>query len=450
MTGMAPIVQALGWALVDFVWQGTLVALGLAVLLRGIAPSRPSLRYGLASAALALCLALPLAAFIGTLRSGHGGSALPWIMLIADQANHGASGGWVAPLRAWLETRLPLVVATWACVATVLAARCAAGLWWVRSVINAASPDRHGTWQGWTSRLGQAMGVQRPLRVAFTGQLDTPVTAGFWRPVILIPFALASGMPRPLLEALVVHELAHVRRFDYLINLMQGVVETLLFYHPAVWWISRVIRNERELAADDLAARVLGEPRRLALALRELEHGRFNACQPMQAAHAGSLKLRIQRLVRPDSCAGPGRATVGIACAALAGLVLVAAQAATAGLSLPPSANPSAMHQSVRDTHAGANGSGVTSARASFDSCQQPDYPQSAIQAGLEGKVLLSFLVDVRGAVKDGRVLRSSGHRELDQAALDALKRCQFQPAEANGKAIERWSPVMYVWTLAP
>jgi hypothetical protein len=118
--------------------------------------------------------------------------------------------------------------------------------------------------------------------------------------VVLVPASLVSGMPPQLLEALLAHELAHVRRCDYLVNLIQSAIEILLFYHPAVWWLSNRIREEREQIADDVAASELGEPRRLALALSELDLFQFSP-QLAQAAHGGNLMSRIKRLVRPET-----------------------------------------------------------------------------------------------------------------------------------------------------
>jgi predicted nucleic acid-binding Zn-ribbon protein len=130
--------------------------------------------------------------------------------------------------------------------------------------------------------------------------IDTPLAFGWIRPVILLPAALVAGMDPRLLEALLAHELAHVRRFDYLVNLGQTAVETLLFYHPGVWWISRRIRIERELIADEIAAGTLGEPRRLALALTELDAFRLRPTQLAQGAHGGNLMHRIKRLIQPE------------------------------------------------------------------------------------------------------------------------------------------------------
>jgi bla regulator protein BlaR1 len=155
-------------------------------------------------------------------------------------------------------------------------------------------------WQASLSTHGAtASACGAPCACASSTRSASPVTAGWWRPVVLVPASLLTGMPPDLLEALLAHEMAHIKRHDYLINLLQNAIESLLFYHPAVWWISNRIRAERELIADDFAARQLGEPRRLALALSELERLQFSDHHLAQAANGGDLMNRIKHLLRP-------------------------------------------------------------------------------------------------------------------------------------------------------
>src|SRR5690606_37288771 len=148
-------------------------------------------------------------------------------------------------------------------------------------------------------------GIRRNVAVHLVEDGDSPLSVGWWKPMVLLPAAIVANMPAPLLEALIAHELAHVRRHDYLVNLLQGVVEALLFYHPVVWWLSHRIRIERELVADDLAAQQLGDPRRLALALSRLDRLAIDR-SPIphaalaQAAHGGQLMSRIRQLLRPE------------------------------------------------------------------------------------------------------------------------------------------------------
>jgi GWxTD domain-containing protein len=128
--------------------------------------------------------------------------------------------------------------------------------------------------------------------------VDVPVVAGFLRPVILMPAGFLAGMPPEQLEYLLIHELAHVRRLDYLVNLLQKAVEGLLFYHPAVWWVSSVMAKERENCCDDVVLSIHPEPGRYASTLAALEQSRWSSAP---AANGGNLSQRIRRILnRPE------------------------------------------------------------------------------------------------------------------------------------------------------
>ena len=107
-------------------------------------------------------------------------------------------------------------------------------------------------------RVSQRLGLRRATQILQSTLVQVPVVAGYFRPVILVPMSVISGLPASQLEAILAHELAHIRRHDYLVNLLQTLVETVFFYHPGVWWLSRQIRNERENCCDDLAVAVVG------------------------------------------------------------------------------------------------------------------------------------------------------------------------------------------------
>jgi D-alanyl-D-alanine endopeptidase (penicillin-binding protein 7) len=246
--------------------------------------------------------------------------------------------------------------------------------------------------------------------------------------VVLVPASLVAGMPPQLLEALLAHELGHVRRHDYLVNLVQNVIETLLFYHPAVWWLSRRIRAEREQIADDFAARHLGEPRRLALALSELEKLQFSSHHLAQAANGGDLMARIRRLLRPSVQALNWKASIPVL-----GLAIVCAASA---------------HAPAGQRGASLKGGLTRTAIADFNSCRKPEYPHGDLAAGHQGTVTVDFLVDTDGAVIDSAILRSSGYPNMDEAARGALLKCRFGPAMRDGQVVREWTKVQYVWTL--
>jgi uncharacterized protein (TIGR03435 family) len=135
---------------------------------------------------------------------------------------------------------------------------------------------------------------------------------GWLRPAVLIPVSALTGMPCEHIEAFLAHELAHIRRNDYLINILQSIAEATLFYYPAVWWISRHIRMERENCCDDVAVSVAGDPLVYVLALSDLESRRSARVAPALAASGGSLKHRIARLLGADSPAPVPAALVAV------------------------------------------------------------------------------------------------------------------------------------------
>ncbi|WP_084069411.1 M56 family metallopeptidase [Paraburkholderia heleia] len=290
------LVQALGWALLQFVWKGALIGMATALSLRLLRGASPQSRYALPCVSLLLCLAVPV------LDVYRGIEAAPW------------TSGWLrtsnSPIMPTISTRAPLtlddalprLVAVWLAGVAVMSCRLAAGLLWVRR-IGQALPDWPDTrWQDSVSALAARCGLLRPVVLHVTAHRSSPLTIGWWRPLVLVPAALLTRMPPDLLEAVLAHEVAHIKRADYLVNLLQSVNEALLFYHPAVWWLSRQIRIERECVADQIAATLIQNPRRLALALEQLDtlQSTHADCAPVaQSAQGGQLLDRIRRLCQP-------------------------------------------------------------------------------------------------------------------------------------------------------
>src|SRR5580693_5112634 len=139
--------------------------------------------------------------------------------------------------------------------------------------------------------------LHAPDRWLVSALVQAPVVVGWLKPVVLVPVGALAGLPPEQIEALLAHELAHIRRHDYLVNILQSIAEALLFYHPAVWWISNHIRNERELCCDDVAVAISGDAFIYARALVDLEQYRPAHLNPALAANGGSLRERIGRLL---------------------------------------------------------------------------------------------------------------------------------------------------------
>jgi D-alanyl-D-alanine endopeptidase (penicillin-binding protein 7) len=435
-----PLIGALGWTLLHFVWQGALVGCATAVVLTALRNARPERRYLAACAGLLLCLAWPAAELVLALRGGAQavgiGAGLPGL------ASRVADGG-AAGMLSWLQAHLDWIVGLWTACTAALALRMALGLLWIERAGDATDP----AWQARLSTLAARCGLDREVRLRVIDGLSSPVTAGWWRPVVLVPAALLTGMSPQLLEALLAHELGHVQRHDYLVNLVQNVIETLLFYHPAVWWISHRIRIEREQIADDFAAGRLGEPRRLALALSELERLQFSGQRLAQAANGGDLMARIRRLLRPGTRLESNTLDWKAALPVL-GLALACAATthpfppgpALLALDTYSTAQPGTQQRAARGLS--------RAAIADFATCAKPEYPRADLDAGHQGTTTVSFLVSAGGRVTDSKIVRSSGYASMDEASRSALTLCGFKPALRDGRAVAQWTSVQYVWTL--
>jgi D-alanyl-D-alanine endopeptidase (penicillin-binding protein 7) len=420
---MSAFIFSLGLTLMHFLWQGLLLGCATAVALALLRNSRAEYRYWVACSALMACLCWP---------------ALDLYQRLAGEAADGAVGIYVFELAAKtiigdgapfdLGDSLRGIVGLWALCACVMALRMILGLLWIDRAAKQCDcrhrPDQL-RWESKLSHMARRFGVGRAVRLRIVDTLASPVTAGWWRPVVLVPAALLSGMPPDLLEALLAHELAHIKRHDYLVNLLQNAIETLLFYHPAVWWISNRIRAERELIADDFAARQLGEPRRLAFALSELERLQFSHHHLAQAANGGDLMDRIKHLLRPAPQALNWKAAIPMLGLALACMSIYA-----------------------EATAADQASAKKTSALADFKTCAKPAWPEGAIAAQRTGTVTLSFLVGADGKLGQSKVVKSSGHPDLDEAARGDIQKCSFKPATRAGKPVASRLKMQYVWTL--
>jgi beta-lactamase regulating signal transducer with metallopeptidase domain len=252
-------VDALAAALLHFVWQGA--ALGLAAWLVMRALSAASARYVVGVAALGLMAIVAAGTFVSRARTVSAGEIAPAVAAgvpsPADAAGEMATAAIGPAGSASARVDLgPLVVLVWLAGVAVLSVRLAGGFVVVRRLRRRGTETASAAVQAMVARFARRVGLAGAVRVLSSPAVSAPVLVGWLKPVILLPAAAMSGLSTAQLEALIAHELAHVKRHDYLVNLLQSAVETLLFYHPAVWWLSREIRREREHCCDDLAVTV--------------------------------------------------------------------------------------------------------------------------------------------------------------------------------------------------
>jgi beta-lactamase regulating signal transducer with metallopeptidase domain len=303
---LASLVPLLGQALLHFIWQGALIGLLAALVLDALRNSRPQARYAVACLALLLCAVTPIATMLFVLAPDILGTNFDNMFATSSPDAGTPVGGALAvlaPTTAQLHAYLPAIVATWAAGTCLLSLRITLGLAWVRRMRNVPQGPAQLAWQARLDAMAVHFLPGRSVALRLVDNLGSPVSAGWLRPVVLLPAGLITRMPADLIEALLAHELAHIRRHDYLVNLLQNAIEAVLFYHPVVWWLSHRIRVEREQIADQLATEVACAPRRLALALSELSDLQRAvpglAVHMAQAANGNQLMSRIQRLLHP-------------------------------------------------------------------------------------------------------------------------------------------------------
>ena len=294
MNALTPWIHALGWMLVHFLWQGLLVGIAFAAARALLPKANCRARYATGLAALAALALWPLATLI-TLRPQFDADVTAVELGIANVAQAGPAQA--SSLLAGLDQTLPWLVLLWGAGVVAMAAR-TLHQWHELSQVARrwahAQADLDAMMLGLTRRFG----FVRRVRVLVSSRIDTPMLFGWIKPVVLLPAAVALGFPRHQIELILAHELGHLRRYDHLVNLAQALLETLLFYHPVVHWISREVRNERELCCDELVLQLTsGEPREYARTLASLEELRHVAGSLALAANGGELLERVRRIV---------------------------------------------------------------------------------------------------------------------------------------------------------
>ncbi|GAB6194837.1 M56 family metallopeptidase [Lysobacter xanthus] len=321
--GLAP---ALATALLHALWQDALLALAAWLALAAMSRSSAASRHSVGLLFLLAMVAMPALRFVRYWQApatAINAGLLPAVTLPQVESTGG--------LFVQASSPVALVCALlWIAGATVMLLRHAGGWRLVNALDRYPYEVLPAEWQRRVDAMRAAMGITREVAVRLSQDVVGPFTARLVRPVVWLPLSLVTQLPREQVEALLAHELAHVARLDWLWNGVQCVVESLLFFHPAAWWLGRRIRIEREHACDDLAVVACGDAIALAEALAQLERQRQPAPRLVLAAHGGALMQRITRLVSGPPSRGRWGARAGIAVLVAAGAVL-AVQAGVTG-----------------------------------------------------------------------------------------------------------------------
>ncbi len=303
-----PVMDALGWALLHFIWQGALIAVLTANIMSLLRRRAAEVRYLVGCGAMLMMLASPIVTTMIIAASTPGKPALTskasrqsvatgdGMTVLPEAASSATSSDlWRERLTGWITEGLPWLISTWLAGVLLLSLRLLIGCVSAEQLKVRETHPVEGRWHETLYSLCARLGVTRQVSLLESAMVQVPTAVGWLRPVILLPACALTGLAPQQLEAVIAHELAHLRRHDYLVNIPQRMIETLLFYHPAVWWVSRQVRIEREYCCDDLAVAACGDALIYARTLAEMEEMRAEP-QLAVAANGGPLFDRIRRL----------------------------------------------------------------------------------------------------------------------------------------------------------
>jgi bla regulator protein BlaR1 len=306
----SPFLYSLALTLIHFIWQGALVALTLKFVLLFIDNNKPQLRYGLSSLAMLCNLVLPIVTFfviyqpdqlvlLGHIETFGTQQTLP-------STAHISSAIWSQELASYL----PYLSIFWLAIVSLLASKLFVEIYAVNQLSRQAAKPAIGALEARFNYLVSTLFITSSPRLFISLKVNVPMAIGWLKPVVIIPAAMISGLSPAQLDMLILHELAHIRRHDYFVNFVQTLIETFLFFHPCVLWVSNQMRNEREYCSDDIAVQHCGNPIAYAHTLADVASLNRHICKNRKysipnlamAASGGDLKQRVIRLVDQQNC----------------------------------------------------------------------------------------------------------------------------------------------------
>ena len=355
-------IVALGWTLLHFCWQGTAVAVAYAIIDRMTAHATSKVRYIVPLAALIIMPAIVIGTFAVELRvatpvysigsastnASVDPSIWPTPALHELSLASGLENSKTSLLAMRADRMLPWVDAVWLVGVLLLAFRSLGGWFHLAVVRRRARRMVPQEIERAFQRLCERVQVGRKVVLRASDEVISPLAMGLWRATVILPISAVLSLPAEELEAIIAHELGHIRRWDYLWNLLQTAVESVLFFHPAVWWLSRTVRERRELCCDEIAVRSCADATVYARALLRLEEQRTIRLRMAMAfgGCGGSLLHRVKKVLGEDM-AMENRMTSGVSAATAGALVIALLLGPKIGQAVVPSTPVNPVHPVV-------------------------------------------------------------------------------------------------------
>ncbi|MEO1627227.1 MAG: M56 family metallopeptidase, partial [Bacteroidota bacterium] len=326
-------IYAMGWTVLHSFWQGIAIALIMAVVLASLQGRSARLRYEIASFSLFLMLVSAVCTFIylydhssSTMTAAALDATTVHIVAPAGGESGGLLNGFFQTCNTYFNDHLPLIVSVWLLGMAFFLLRLLGGLAYVQGLRNRHNRPMEEFWQHKMKGLASRMRIRRPVALLESAQVKVPMVIGYLKPAILMPLGAINQLNMNEVEAILAHELAHIRRNDYLLNILIAMIEALFYYNPAVWWMAANIRSERENCCDDLAIQVCGNSLTYAKALvriQELHQASIPAFAMSFSGNKKQLLHRIRRILNQPQNRSHIREKLGATCLLLMMILFV-------------------------------------------------------------------------------------------------------------------------------
>lgn len=324
-----PITQAIGWTIFHSLWQIAIVALIVRVLHLIIPQNRTNLIYSVFLTGLLVSLGWTLNTFFSqwdffqqqTHLTETSNMVINHVSTAANPLNSTAVNNLtnndisteiiystfndsllnnIEKLGDYIDPIIPYIALSWYLGALIFSISLIIGFFNLNKLNTTGIHQPSDDWLRRFETLKQRMGIRYNVRFAFSELIKEPITFYFFNPIVLAPIGIFSGLSAKQIEVLLLHELAHIRRYDYVVNIFQSIIEILFFYHPLVWWMSNRVRIEREHCCDDLVIKINSNPMLYAEALTQIQLHNFssktNLAMSANGKNTSSFSKRIFRL----------------------------------------------------------------------------------------------------------------------------------------------------------
>jgi bla regulator protein blaR1 len=298
---------ALGWMVIHSLWQATLIAFISGILMVILRKKTAKLRYIVGniallavviSAVVTFCVYYDFATepakvtFTPTLQAlnTEGVNAITQNTTIAEKASNPLS---ISGFKDYFNQNIPLIVTIWILGVAIFMLKLFGGISYIYYLKNRMNFPADEYWTDMLQKLADKAGLQRSIDIVESAMVRTPMVVGHLKPLILFPMGIINRLTPEEVEAILAHELAHIMRKDFIFNILQSIVEALFYFHPAVWWLSSQIRNERESACDDIAIELINSKvnyARALVAIQEMAYFRGATQKSIDDAYAAHIK----------------------------------------------------------------------------------------------------------------------------------------------------------------